>query len=71
MALDQIDVDQSTEKNMSFLDHIEELRWHIVRSVIAILLGAIVCFIFGTFIFDEIIFGPVNKDFWTYRPFNL
>jgi sec-independent protein translocase protein TatC len=67
MALDQIDVDQSTEKNMSFLDHIEELRWHIVRSVIAILLGAIVCFIFGTFIFDEIIFGPVNKDFWTYR----
>jgi sec-independent protein translocase protein TatC len=67
MALDQIDVDKAEEKNMSFLDHIEELRWHIVRSVIAILLGAIVCFIFGTFIFDEIIFGPVNKDFWTYR----
>lgn len=67
MALDQIDVDQSTEKNMSFLDHIEELRWHIVRSVIAILIGAIGCFVFGSFIFDEIIFGPVNKDFWTYR----
>ncbi len=67
MALDQVDVDQSEEKNMSFLDHIEELRWHIVRSVIAILIGATVCFIFGTYIFDEIIFGPVNKDFWTYR----
>lgn len=67
MALDQVDVDQSEEKNMSFLDHIEELRWHIVRSVIAILIGATVCFIFGTYIFDEIIFGPINKDFWTYR----
>ena len=67
MALDQIDVDQSEEKNMSFLDHIEELRWHIVRSVIAVLIGAIGCFVFGNFIFDVIIFGPVNKDFWTYR----
>ena len=57
MALDQIDVDQSEEKNMSFLDHIEELRWHIVRSVIAVLIGAIGCFVFGNFIFDVIIFG--------------
>ena len=62
MALDQVDVDQSEEKNMSFLDHIEELRWHIVRSVIAILIGATVCFIFGTYIFDEIIFGLVPSS---------
>jgi sec-independent protein translocase protein TatC len=67
MALDQVDVDKAEEKSMSFFDHVEELRWHLVRSVVAILLGTVVCFIFGTFIFDEIIFGPVDKDFFTYR----
>lgn len=67
MALDQVDVDKDEEKSMSFFDHVEELRWHLVRSVIAILIGTVLCFIFGTFIFDEIIFGPVNKDFFTYR----
>lgn len=67
MALDQVDVDKVEEKSMSFFDHVEELRWHLVRSIIAILVGTILCFIFGTFIFDEIIFGPVNKDFFTYR----
>lgn len=66
MALDQVDVDKE-EKSMSFFDHVEELRWHLVRSIIAILIGMVVCFIFGTFIFDEIIFGPVNQDFFTYR----
>lgn len=67
MALDQVDVDKVEEKSMSFFDHVEELRWHLVRSVIAILIGTVLCFIFGTFIFDEIIFGPVDKDFFTYR----
>lgn len=52
---------------MSFLDHLEELRWHLIRSLLAVTLGAIVAFIFKGFIFDTIIFGPKKPDFPTYR----
>jgi sec-independent protein translocase protein TatC len=54
---------------MSFLDHLEELRWHIIRSLIAVVLLAIVAFIFQDFIFNEIIFKPKMADFWTNRMF--
>ena len=53
---------------MSFLDHLEELRWHIIRSIIAILVIGIVVFVAKSFIF-EIIFAPKNADFVTYRFF--
>ncbi|MDP9230726.1 MAG: twin-arginine translocase subunit TatC, partial [Bacteroidota bacterium] len=51
---------------MSFIDHLEELRWHILRSVIAIIIGAIVIFIFSDFVVDRIILGPAHSDFVTY-----
>lgn len=51
---------------MSFVDHLEELRWHIVRSVIAILIGAIGCFIYIDELMDVVIFGPIEKGFVTY-----
>ena len=54
---------------MSFLEHLEELRWHIVRSVIAIITIAIVVYIFEDYVFQEIIFGPKRADFFTYRFF--
>ena len=54
---------------MSFLDHLEELRWHLIRSVIAILIVATIAFIFKDFIFDVLLFGPKQKDFITYRWF--
>ena len=54
---------------MSFLDHLEELRWLLIRSSIGIVIGAIVAFIFSTFIFDHIIFAPKNPDFYTYNFF--
>ncbi len=57
----------SNKAEMSFIDHLEELRSHIVRSVIAILVVAIVIFIFRDWIFDNIISGPLNPDFITYR----
>jgi len=55
------------EDEMSFLDHLEILRWHLIRSTLAIMIGAIGAFIFKGFIFDEIIFGPKKADFLTYR----
>lgn len=54
---------------MSFLDHLEELRWMLVRSTIAIVLIAIVTFFVSDYIFDVIIFGPTHADFITYRFF--
>ena len=60
---------QQPKDEMSFLDHLEELRWHLIRSVIAILIVAIVAFIFKDFIFDVLLFGPKQKDFVTYRWF--
>lgn len=57
--------DPNTE--MSFLGHLEALRWHLMRSVIAIVTIAIVAFVNKSFLFDTIIFGPKNLDFPTYR----
>lgn len=59
----------SPEKEMSFLDHLEELRWHLVRSTIAVLIIAVIAFIFKRFVFDVLIFGPTRPDFPTYRMF--
>jgi sec-independent protein translocase protein TatC len=52
---------------MSFLDHLEALRWHIVRSAIFIVVIAIAAFVNKEFIFDGIIMAPKNSDFLTYR----
>jgi len=52
---------------MTFLDHLEALRWHIVRSAIFIIAIAIVAFMNKEFIFDGIIMAPKNSDFFTYR----
>ncbi|AMA49829.1 MULTISPECIES: twin-arginine translocase subunit TatC [Flavobacterium] len=54
---------------MSFLDHLEELRWLLIRSTITIVILAIVVFFFADFIFDQIIFGPTRVEFVTYRFF--
>lgn len=54
---------------MSFLDHLEELRWHLIRSTIAVVVLALVAFLFKDFIFDTLLFGPKRSDFPTYRMF--
>lgn len=57
------------QAEMSFLDHLEELRWHIIKSAIAISVFAIVAFILKGFIFDTIILKPKTPEFWTNRMF--
>ena len=51
---------------MSFVDHLEALRWHIVRSAFAIVIVAIIIFINMSWIFDKIIRGPIRSDFVSY-----
>lgn len=58
---------KNIEGEMSFFEHLEVLRWHIIRSVIAIAVFAILSFTFYDFVFNQIIMGPKNLDFWTYR----
>jgi sec-independent protein translocase protein TatC len=57
------------QKEMSFLDHLEELRWMLVRSSIAILVFTILSLFISDFILNQIIFGPTEPDFVTYRFF--
>lgn len=60
---------KTTNKNpqeMSFLDHLEVLRWHLIRSTLAVVIVGTVAFIFREFLFDVIIFGPSYPDFVSY-----
>lgn len=57
------------DAEMSFIDHLEALRWHIVRSVLAVLIFAITVFIYIDWIYDNIIIGPTQPDFISYRMF--
>ncbi|NMH25305.1 twin-arginine translocase subunit TatC [Flavobacterium solisilvae] len=60
---------KKNKNEMSFLDHLEDLRWLLVRSSAVIVIMAIVTYAFSDFIFDDIIFGPTHTDFITYRFF--
>jgi sec-independent protein translocase protein TatC len=57
----------SKDGEMTFLQHLEELRWHIIRSLLAIVACAIIAFIFKNIIFDTVILAPKNPDFITNR----
>ena len=60
----------SEEKEMSFLGHIGELRSHLVRSAIAIVLGSLIVGFNINYIMDHIFFGPTRNDFITFRTIN-
>lgn len=61
--------EQKEHDEMSFLDHLEILRWHILRSIASVLVFAIVFFSLGKVVFDKIILAPKNTDFISYRFF--
>lgn len=63
MPLDQIE----EEVEMSFLDHLEELRWHLIRSLGAIMVFAVAAFFAKNLVFHIILLGPSRVDFWTYE----
>lgn len=70
MPLDQIDVDtyeDSQQQEMSFLEHLEELRWHLVRSAASIIIFGVLAFIAGKTFFQWVVFSPKEEGFITYR----
>ncbi len=68
MALDQYK-EEEEEQGMSFLDHLEALRWHLLRSVSAVLILTVIAFLAKSIVFGVIILGPSKVDFITYRLF--
>jgi sec-independent protein translocase protein TatC len=52
---------------MSFLDHLEDLRWHLIKITLAVVIVATLAFIFSRFIFEDIIFAPLDMTFPTYE----
>lgn len=65
MATENPQEEQSLQ--MSFMQHLEALRWHLVRSALAIVIIGISLFFFNNFLFDTVIFGPLKQDFISYR----
>ncbi|GGW33540.1 twin-arginine translocase subunit TatC [Arenibacter certesii] len=60
---------KKTPDEMSFLDHLEELRWHLIRSTLAIVIVGSIAFLMKDFVFGTVIFGPMMPDFPTYEVF--
>jgi sec-independent protein translocase protein TatC len=61
------DLPHNERAEMSFLDHLEALRWHLMRAVIAIVVLGIAAFVNKDIVFGEVILAPKSTDFWTYR----
>jgi sec-independent protein translocase protein TatC len=56
-------------KEMSFLDHLEDLRWLLIRITVGVLIISCLSYFIIDYIFDEVIFAPIHTDFITYRLF--
>jgi len=67
MARKSRETNNKADGEMTFLQHLEELRWHIIRALIAVVAGAIIAFVFKNIIFDKVILAPNNPDFITNR----
>ena len=67
MALRKKRGGKNGDKEMSFLEHLEELRWHIIRSIVAIVVMFVVAFLLKNLIFDKIILAPRTPHFFTNR----
>jgi sec-independent protein translocase protein TatC len=67
MALFGFSKTEGSEGEMSFLQHLEVLRWHLMRAAAAVLLFAVVAFLYMDVIFDNIILAPKDPNFITFR----
>jgi len=74
MAEETTREEQSTKKKknepkaeMSFLDHLEALRWHFIKSISAIIIGGTLAYIYSDFVWNSILLAPKSPDFWTSR----
>ena len=50
-------------KKQPLISHLEDLRWHLARCLVAVIIGSIITFLNKSFIFDNIIFACKNNNF--------
>lgn len=60
-------IQEETSTQMSFMQHLDALRWHLMRSAIAIVVIGVTLFCYNNFLFDTVIFGPLKPDFFSYK----
>ncbi|MDX1543422.1 MAG: twin-arginine translocase subunit TatC [Christiangramia sp.] len=65
--MEKIGPQEDPTDEMSFLDHLEELRWHLIRAVLAVVIAGGIAFLMKSFIFDVLLFGPSRGDFFSYE----
>lgn len=58
---------ENENDEMGFFDHLEVLRWHLMRSVVVILIFAVLFLVKNDFVFDTLLFGPAKDGFITYK----
>jgi len=63
-------MNKETEKEMSFMGHIGELRGHLIRSILAIAITGVIIGFNINWIMDHILFGPTKPDFFTFKVVN-
>lgn len=51
---------------MSFLEHLEELRWRVIKGLVGVLVGVVIAFIFSDFFVEDVMLGPTRSDFFMY-----
>lgn len=59
--------EEETSLQMSFMEHLDALRWHLVRSAAAIVIIGVALFCYNNFLFDTVIFGPLDQNFISYK----
>lgn len=62
---------ESHDIEMSFLDHLEELRWTIIKGLSAVVVMVVVAIFFRSWIIREVLMGPTKVDFFMYRVLRL
>jgi sec-independent protein translocase protein TatC len=62
-------IQQKDANEMTFFEHVEALRWHIIRALASVVVVSLVVFASKDFVFQYIILGPTSPDFPTYRFF--
>lgn len=67
MALSLLDRRTPEGEEMAFVDHLEALRWHIVRSLLAVVVLGVIIFIKIDWVFENVVTGPLHDNFLTYK----
>ncbi len=61
----------ATSGEMPFLDHLEELRWHLFKAIAGIAVAMVVCFIFAGWIIDNVLLAQTHKEWFMYRVMHI